>query len=274
MPIWPNRRLLSNRSRPLLTKRRKFVAVALVLSLGLLLTQQLTVEQRYWVIAAMAALSYGLTAWALWKEMRGILRLVNMVLPVMYPTAVALFYFLLPQEPLTRSIVVGIFGVTMYALLLTTNIYAVARVRTIQLLRAARAVGFLLTVLTSALLYHVIFSLHVSLLPTVLMVFAVSYPLILHGVWAYSLGEKLQNEGWYSLGGAVVLAELSMATAFWLIDAPLASISLAMGMYVVLGLFQHEAEGRLFGRTIQEYVWFAGIVYVVVTAAVVNRWIH
>ena len=260
--------------KKLLTKRRRFVLVSGLLTLGLFLTQYLTVEQRYWAVGGMAVVSYGLTYWAMFKEMRGPLALVNMVLPAMYPTAVALFYFLLPQATLTHAVVLIVFAVSMYALLLTTNIYAVASTRTIQLLRAARAVGFLLTILTSALFTHVIFSLHVAAWITVGLVAVVAYPLLLHGVWSYTLGDRVKVEVWYALSGMVIIAQLSGAMTFWLIDPPLASILLAMGMYVILGMFQHDAEGRLFTRTIQEYIWFAAIVYVVVAAAVVARWIN
>jgi hypothetical protein len=41
---------------------------------------------------------------------------------------------------------------------------------------------------------------------------------------------------------------------------------------VVLGLFQHDTEGRLFARTIQEYLGFAGIVFAVVITAVLVSW--
>lgn len=256
-----------------LTKRRKFILVSLVLSVGLLLIQRLTVEQRYVAIGLLAVMSYSFTAWALLAEMRGIIPWVNMVLPVMYPTAVALFYFLLPQAAITRMIVGIFFAISMYGLLLTTNIYAVASIRTIQLLRAGRAVGFLLSILTSALLYHVIFSFRLGAGITTLAVMGVSYPLFLHGVWSYSLGERLRGEGWYALVGALVMAEIAWAITFWLIDIPLASVLLAMGMYVILGIFQHNVEGRLFARTLQEYLWFAGIVYMVVAGAVLMRWV-
>jgi len=75
------------------------------------------------------------------------------------------------------------------------------------------------------------------------------------------------------LVGALVMAEIAWAITFWLIDIPLASVLLAMGMYVILGIFQHNMEGRLFARTLQEYLWFAGIVYMVVAGAVLMRWV-
>lgn len=284
MRLWPNwkrdnpvaihRRVkLLEHQKPFISKRRKFLLVSVVLSVGLLAIQQLTVEQRYGAIALFALLSYGLTAWSLFKELRGPAWIVNMVLPTLYPTAVALFYFLLPQASVTRFVVIVLFAISMYALLLTTNIFAVASIRTIQLLRAARAVGFLLAVLTSALLYHVIFSLRVSVGLVSLLVVAVTYPLLLQSTWSYTMSERLGKELLYALIGSVIIGELAMTISFWLIDAPLASVMLAMVMYVVAGLFQHEMEGRMFARTVQEFVGFATIVFVVIATAVMARWI-
>jgi hypothetical protein len=189
----------------------------------------------------------------------------------MYPVSVALFYFLLPQAAATRTIVVVLFAVSMYALLLTANIFAVASIRTIQLLRAARAVGFLLSILTSAFLFHVIFSESRASAGGDTGTPSLAADLVA-GTWSYVVSNTIKREFYYALVGSIVIAQLAVALSFWLISVPLASVVLAMGMYVTLGLFQHDLEGRLFNRTVQEYLGFAGIVFVVVVAAVVFRW--
>jgi transcriptional/translational regulatory protein YebC/TACO1 len=272
MPIWDRGKI--NPKGITLTKRRKFLLVSILLSFGLLVVQRLPVESRYSAIAFFALAAYLLTAWSLLKDLHGTGWVVNLILPTMYPVSVALFYFLLPQAALTRTIVVLLFGISMYALLLTVNIFAVARIRTIQLLRAARAVGFLLSILTSAFLFHVIFSLHVAGYLVGLLVLAVSLPILWQGTWSYVVSDTVKREFYYGLVGAMVIAQMATALSFWLISVPLASVLLAMGMYVTLGLFQHDLEGRLFARTIQEYVGFAGIVVVVVVVAAVFRWMR
>ncbi len=263
MSIWDRRKT---------TKRRKFLLVSGLLSLGLLVVQRLPVESRYGAIGFFALASYLLTAWSLLSDLRGAGWIVNLILPTLYPVAVALFYFLLPQAPITRSIVVMVFAISMYGLLLTANIFAVASIRTIQLLRAARAVGFLLTILTSAFLFHVVFSLRVGAGIVGLLTFLVTLPLLWQGVWSHVVSTTYKSEFYYALVGAVILAEIAVALSFWLIDVPLSSVVLAMGMYVTLGLFQHDLEGRLFTRTIQEYLGFAGIVFAVVTLSVIYHW--
>jgi len=270
MPIWDRRKLV--RKGSIMTKRRRFVLISVLLTIGLLIVQHLPVESRYGAIIVYAFASYFLTAWSLFKDLHGASWVVNLILPTFYPVSVALFYFLLPQAPVTQLVVVILFAISMYALLLTANIFAVATNRTIQLLRAARAVGFLLSILTSAFLFHVIFSLHVAAWLVGILVFVVALPLLWQGVWSYVVAQAVKREFYYGLVGAVVLMEMAVALSFWLIDVPLASVMLAMGMYVILGLFQHDLEGRLFARTMQEYLGFAGIVFVIVASAVLYRW--
>jgi len=265
MSIWNNRRG---------SKRKKFLFVSILLSFGLLIVQRLPVESRYSAIGFYAIAAYLLTAWSLLKDLHGLNWLVNLILPTLYPISVALFYFLLPQAEITRGVVVVLFAISMYALLLTVNIFAVATARTIQLLRAARVVGFLLSILTSAFLFHVIFSLRISSWFVGLLVFLVALPILWQGVWSYVVSSSVKKEFYYGLTGAMIMSEMAVALSFWLIEVPLASVVLAMGMYVILGLFQHDMEKRLFNRTIQEYLWFALIVFIVVTGAVLTRWMR
>lgn len=257
-----------------INKRRRFVLVAFILTVGLFAIQNLPVESRIWAFGLYGLGSYLLCAWSLFKDLRGIAWFADLILPTLYPVAVGLFYFLLPQHDVTRIIVAGLFGVSMYGLLLTTNIFAVASIRTIQLLRAARAVGFLLTILTSALFFHFIFSLRVGVPYVALLTLLVALPLFLFGVWSYTLTERFaEKELGYSLIGGLVLMEVAVAISFWLVDVSLISIFLSMIVYVVLGLMQHELEERLFVRTLQEYVGFGILVFVIIVSVVFGRWI-
>lgn len=263
------------KSRQILTKRRKFVIVSFLLSAGLFGIQTLNVESRYGAIGIFAVVSYALTAWSMLRDQRGIQWVTNMILPTLYPAAVALFYFLLPQDFAVRIGVNVIFAITMYALLLTTNIFAVASIRTIQLLRAARAVGFLLSILTSAFLFHVIFALRLPAISVAILVFLASWLIFYQGVWSHTLsitGEK--RELIYTLIGSIIMLQAGLALSFWLIDVPLASIMLSMMVYVLLGIFQQDLEKRLFTRTIQEYTGFASIVFVVIVVSVMMKWMN
>lgn len=256
-----------------MSKRRRFVIVALVLTFCLFVIQRLPVERRSIAIVILGILSWGLSSWSLLRDLVGVAWLTDLILPVLFPVAVAAFYFLLPQLAATRLVVLGLFAISMYALLLTANIFAVATNRTIQLLRAARTVGFLLSVVTVAFIYHVIFSFRLPFWTVVGLNTLVTFPIILQGLWSYTLERKMgKGELIYSLVGSVIVMELTLAVVFWAIEPLMASVVLSMLVYVLLGLFQHDLDRRLFSKTIQEYVGFAVIVFVIVVGTVLLRW--
>jgi hypothetical protein len=125
------------------------------------------------------------------------------------------FYFLLPDNWLSRIVIVSLFGVGMYALFLTENIYSVAAVRTIQLLRAAHAVGFLLSILTVTLLYNTVYSFQWSYWINGLLVAAVSYPVFFRVYGRLSLNPKLPRYIWsMSAGLSVFLGMVGLPCRF------------------------------------------------------------
>src|SRR4030042_3522557 len=125
-----------------MSKRRKFVVVSLLLCLGLLGIQLIGVEYRYQAIALLGVASFVLSALALGEDLQGVEWLTVLTLPTLYPISVGLFYFLLPERIVTRLLILVFFGVGIYALLLTENIFSVAAIRTIQLFKSVYAFRF------------------------------------------------------------------------------------------------------------------------------------
>jgi len=244
-----------------MTKRMKLVIVAVALSLGLLGIQSIDVDARYQAIGLLAGVAYGLSAWALFGDLKRMEWLTVLILPVLYPVAVALFYFLLPVRLLSRVMILSIFGIGMYALLLTENIFSVAAIRTIQLLRAAHAVGFLLTLLVAFFLWDTLFSFRLAPWWNALGVGITSLPLVLQGLWSVNLEEKISREVVNnSLGLSWGLTSLALMISFWPVTITIASLFLVTGLYVGLGLIQNRISGRLFKKTVTEYLWVSGLV--------------
>jgi hypothetical protein len=239
----------------LLTKRQKFLLSSFLLSLGLLGIQLVNIEYRYVAIFAFFIATYLVSVWALFDDLKGVEWITLLTLPAMYSGAIGLFYFLLPEATLTRIILVTMFGIGMYALYLTENIYSVAAIRTIQLLRAAHAVGFLMSILVLVLLYNTIYSLHLHFWANGLLVFGVSLPIMLQGLWSINLSEKLSKQVvWLSILSAILFAQLAVVLSFLPATVWIASLFLSTLAYVFLGLLQHLLQERLFQRTVYEYV--------------------
>jgi len=244
-----------------MTKRKKLILVSILLTWGILGVQSVDVEARYQAIGLLAGAAYGLSAWALFEDLKGIEWLTVLILPVLYPVSVTLFYFLLPERILTRSIILGLFGVGMYALLLTENIFNVAAIRTIQLLRAAHAVGFLLTLLVGFFLWDTIFSFRLAPWWNAILVMITSWPLLIQALWSVNLEEKLTREVKVgAMGLSWGLGSLALGISFWPVTIIVGSLFLVSGLYVGMGLLENKMSGRLFKKTVEEYLWVGAVV--------------
>ncbi len=238
-----------------LTKRQKFIFTAGFLAIGLLAIQVANVDWRHQAIGGLTLLALLLSSWSLSEGLTKLKWLTVVILPVFYTAGVGLFYFLLPASWLARLPVALVYGVGMYILLLTENIFSVAAIRTIQLLRAAHAVGFLLTLVTAFFLYDTILSFRFSFWLNFLLVGLVTWPLLLSGLWSIDLAEKISPRVWiYSICLAVLLAETSLALSFWPVTVVSGSLFLVTGIYIGLGLTQLELSEKLFRRSLNEYL--------------------
>lgn len=254
-----------------MSKRKKLVLVAVLLTLGVLGVQSVEVASRYQAIGLLAGAAYALSVWAMLEDLKGIEWLTTLILPVLYPVSVALFYFLLPERLLTRSLIVGLFGLGMYALLLTENIFNVASIRTIQLLRAAHAVGLLLTLLVAFFLWDTIFSFRLAGWWNGLLVGITAWPLALQALWSVDLEEKLTRPVvWGSVSVSWSLMVFSLMISFWPVTITVASLFLVTALYVGLGIGQQHLAGRLFKKTLSEYLWVGAVVWL--TVIFLARW--
>lgn len=255
-----------------MTKRRKFLLVAFLSSIGVLVTQLTQVEYRYHALALLGFVAYGLSAWALFDDLKGAEWFSILALPTLYPVSVGLFYFLLPERFLSQAFILGLFGVGMYALLLTSNIFSIAAIRTIQLLRAAHAVGFLVTLLTAFFFFDTILSFRMIYWLNAILVGGVSFLLMLQSLWSVELTEhRLSTRAWlYSGLIGLGMGEMAWAISFWPVTLSVGSLFLVSLLYVGLGISQQRFLDRLFRKTLYEYLG-VGLV-VLATVMLVTRW--
>jgi hypothetical protein len=248
-----------------ISKRQKFIFSTLFLSLALLTIQIANVSWRYQAIGILVILTYLLSAWSLKEGLSGVEWLTVLILPTFFTAALGLFYFLLPSSWVTRLPIVILYGLGIYILLLVGNIFSVAAIRTIQLLRSAQAVGFLLTLIVAFFLYDTIFSFRGNSWFNFGTTFLVSLPLILQGLWWINLEERINPLiRVYSLSLALIQAEIALAFSFWPVTVAVGSLALATSLYLTLGLSQQQLAGRLFSKTVNEYLGIGVLVFLVI----------
>lgn len=254
-----------------MSKRTRFVITSLILSFGFLGIQFLKDQNRFWAIGILGLLTFALFLWSLFENLGRNMTLLTLVLPVMFTLGVGFFWFLLPANIYARIPIIIFYGVGIYILCLTANIYSVASVKTIALLRAARGVGFVLTLLISFLIYDAILSVRTEIYYMVPLVFALSFPLYLQGFWSMVLEEKGTKElTLLALISSLVTAEIAAALYFWPVTIVVGSLFLTVSCYMLLGLGQSKLEGRLFKSTVREHLLVGVLIFAAMLIA--TRW--
>ncbi len=245
-----------------LSKRQQFVIITFFLVAGLMLTQLMPGDYRYGMTLILSIFTFGLTAFALRDDLKGIEWMTLLSLPTLFTAAVALFYFLLPQRWLTRVPVAALYAIGMYALLLTENIYNVAADRTIALLRAAHSVGFLFTLVTYYMLVQTVFAFRFPFYIIAPLVFVISLLLSFQSIWSSELERKLSEKvKKISLIVAVIMAELSFIYSFWPMQATLSVLFLTTSFYGLVGMGQQYVVEKLYKKTVVEFFILGAIIF-------------
>ncbi len=254
-----------------ITKRQKLILVSLVLTTVLVATQLVDISMRFQVIGFLTLLTIILSIFALWGELSGVKYFLLLLLPAYFVAGASLFYFLLPVRWLTRVPFAIAFAVSFYLLMLTANIYNVAAIRTIALLRAAYAVGLLFSLLSTFFLCNVLFSFHLPAYLVSLGVAIIVFPLYLVGLWSYELADFVSKRVFrYAVIFTIASMEIAMVLSFWPIVAVNSALAMATIMYVVLGLSQFAFQDRLKPRQVWEHLAVAVAVFVVIVIS--TRW--
>ncbi|OGM21588.1 hypothetical protein A2955_04195 [Candidatus Woesebacteria bacterium RIFCSPLOWO2_01_FULL_37_19] len=246
-----------------MSKRKKFILTSIVTSLGFLGIQLLPESFRILSIAALGLLTTLLFIWSLWEGLGLNLTLLTLVLPFYFTVGVGLFWFLLPVSIITRVPILVLFGFGIYALCLTANIYTVAAIRTIALMRAARGVGFVLTLLTFFLIFDTLLSLHWPVYYSSFLVMLTSFPLYYQGYWSIVINKTFTKDVFLvSAVSSLMIGEIAASLFFWPVTVVVGSLFLTLTAYVLLGLGQAKIEGRLFSQTIKEYLILGFFVFI------------
>jgi hypothetical protein len=249
---------------PPLTKRQIFVAVTLMLTGTLLLTQLVPLEWRYGFVVLLSVMTYCLSAYALREDLDGV-EWGTLLTPItLFSAAIALFYFLLPTRWLTRIPVAALYAIGIYALLLTNNIYNVAASRTIALLRAARSVGYLLTLTTFYLLILTVLSQRSSVLVNVAAAFGFGAALVVPSLWSATLepeiGKRVKD---LSIVLVAILAQFAWLLSFWPAPVTMVALTLTSVFYSGVGMAQEYLAEKLYKKTIVEFLVVNVIVFIV-----------
>ncbi|HWA51721.1 MAG TPA: hypothetical protein VG895_01545 [Patescibacteria group bacterium] len=253
-----------------ISKEVRFIITSIVLSLGFLGINFVPDQSRLLSIFFLTFATIILFVFSLWEGLGINESLLSLILPPLFTLGVGIFWFLIPTSIFARLPVVILFGLGIYVLCRTENIFTVSMRKTIPLFRGARSVGFILTYVTSFLLYNALISIKANIFITALGVALISMFLFLQGLWISSIEIKNLNLNKMFLYAGVftlALTEVGIILYFWPVTVVVGSVFLTIGIYVLLGLGQAELEDRLFKLTVRDHLIVGVIVFFIMFLA-------
>jgi len=254
-----------------LSKRQKLVFSVFFLSSFFFFIQFLSGAEYFVSAIILAILTDLMLFFILKKDVQGTFYYPIMVLPFFYSLSFPVFYTLVPDRLISQLIITVLYAFGLYSLFLTQNIFAVSGIRTINLLRSARIVAFVLTLLVLFFLFNFAFSLRQVLLLTPALTFIISLFMNFESLWSYSLNRAQVKEIIVSsLIISFSLMQLSLALTLWPVNAAVYSLFLTGIFYTFSGLVHAWLERRLFRGILWEYIWvgFISILFLIVF----SRW--
>lgn len=258
------RRFLRKKSFILnIPKRQKFIVSVAILSLVLFFAEQLLGKGGIYIAIFLSIFTDLFIFWAVRSDLKDNFSPQVFILPLIYTLACALFYFLVPVRFLTRVGMTSLFALGLYSLMLSENIFIVSAIRTIALLSSARTVSFIITILSYFFLSNVVFSLHFNIITALLLIFAFSFPLILHSIWTHTLEKNFRPQMDWIFLIAISLVEVAFILWFWSTTPTIIALFLTGVFYIMVGISQVWLDKRLFKGVMWEYIWVAVIVFLV-----------
>lgn len=241
-------------------EKRYRLIVSVVILAGIMLFSTFFFFDKAVVFFPLLALSaFFLTYFSLLEGIEGVGWFGFFFMPLTLTLSFYLFYFLFPGRWLTRLPFILIYAVSLYAVLLTSNIFNVGVEKSLQLYRAAFSINFFYQVVVGFLLFNFLFSLKQIFVVNMVGVGIITFLLVFHLFWSIRLKKYVEEEVLkiaFLVG--LILAQLALVVSFIPAKTTIAALFLTASYYSLAGLLYNFLDQRLFKETIREYVtvWF------------------
>jgi len=265
-----------------MSKRAKFVLVALISGVLLWLTTLTQVDYRFGLVLAVCAVTYVLSVWVLFDDLKGIEWFTLMVLPVMFTLGSGIFSNFLPaaipsmfgrtiayETSLFLASVLKIFYFILfiaglYGVLLVENIFSVASIKTIQLFRAARSANFIFSLVTLLFFYAAALSLKVPFWGVWAVTFAVSFIISYVNLWSVDLKTtQYRSVLRYTLGVSWVVANVGLVLSFWPVKPFMGGLMMTSAIYALMGILEQRLTNRVYIEGLVEYSITITVIFII-----------
>lgn len=245
-------------------KRLRFVISTLVLVFLVLFSTFFQFNAALVFVPIIILASYFLTYFAIIEEIEKSEWFTLFVIPVVFTVSFYLFYFLFPVRWLTRVPFIVLYGISTYAILLTSNIFNVGVEKSLQLYRAAFSVNYFYQTVIIFLVSNIIFFVRGMFLLNGVVAGIITFPLSLQLYWSIKLNQTIDRDLLrYSLFTALIIAQIVIISSFVPLRPTIAALFTTVSYYSLSGLVTAFLDNRLFKNTIREYVFVFGFVLII-----------
>lgn len=246
-------------------RRVRFVISSASLTALLLMTTFFDFDQAKYFLPMLIFAAYAFTYFAILEGINKTELLLLFVMPVFFTVFAYFFYFLFPVRWLTRVPLIVIYGLSIYAILLTSNIFNVGVEKNIQLYRAAFSVNYLYQTFAVFLATEVLLSFRLPFYFIGIAIFCILYPLALQLLWSVRPQPVIERETlFYALILTFVVVQVTITYAFVPLRSTIYSLLVTATYYAIGGLLYHYLDDKLFKQTIREYVFVLVFVFAII----------
>jgi hypothetical protein len=249
-------------------KRKRFIIATLLLTFLVLALSFLSFSRLKYSLVILALIVYFLTYFCILEGIEKIEWLMLFILPVYFTVTYLVFYFLLPVRWLTRLPFIFLYAISIYAILLSSNIFNVGVEKSLQLFRAAFSVNFLFSTLTSFLIFNLILSFKLNFFFNFVSIFVFIFPLLAQFLWSINPKTYFAKDlVKYTFLISLLLGELGLVFSFIPARSNILALFLTTSFYCLGGLFQAFLEEKLFKERIREYLAVLVIIFIITMLA-------
>jgi hypothetical protein len=212
---------------------------------------------------------YGATYFAVLEGIEKVEWLTLFIIPILLTISFLLFYFLFPGRWITRIPFLIVYAISLYAMLLCSNIFNVGVEKSLQLYRAAFSVNFFFHSLIMFLVFNILLSVKLDFYINFLITGIVSFVMGVQLFWSIRLKHYFEREVvLYALFFALVLAEIALVLSFVPLNTSIFALFLAASYYSLSGLIYTYLDQRLFKETVREYLIVWGLIFLMMVLSV------
>jgi len=245
-------------------KRIRLVVSVILLSALMLFASFFNLNKAVYYLPFILLLTYFFTYFSLLEGIKKMSWYGLFLMPVVTSLSFFLFYYLFPVRWLTRLPFLIIYGISLYAVILCSNIFNVGVEKSLGLYRAAFSINFFFQTVVIFFAFIFMASLKqffwINFFGGGVISFFLSWQLF----WTIKLDKQL-DKGLlgYSALISLILAELALFCSFIPFQSSTFAIFLTCIYYSLTGLIYNLIDQKLFKETIREYLLVLVFVFII-----------